>query len=199
MPFVTTPDGTEIFYRDWGSGRPVVLSHGWPLNSAGWQSQALFLADHGYRVVVHDRRGHGRSPRTRGGNDMDHYAADLAAVINTLDLRNVTLAGFSTGSEEVARYMGEYGTDRVAQAVLIAAGTPSPRWQEDPGPAPGEPAEFDVPTLVISYPGASSDVTGTHGQRLNDDLLAFLDSYSGGEPLSTGPCLEKPRTSQPAP
>ena len=103
MPFVTTSDGTEIFYKDWGSGRPVVFSHGWPLNSDSWEGQMLFLAEHGYRCVAHDRRGHGRSAQVWDGNDMDHYADDLAAVIDALDLREATLVGFSTGGGEVAR------------------------------------------------------------------------------------------------
>ncbi|MDQ7908094.1 alpha/beta hydrolase [Phytohabitans sp. ZYX-F-186] len=124
MPFVTTADGTEIFYKDWGEGRPVVLSHGWPLNSDSWEAQQLFLAEHGYRAIAHDRRGHGRSTQSWGGNEMDTYADDLAAVVEALDLRDVTLVGFSTGGGEVARYIGRHGTARVAQAVLVSAVPP---------------------------------------------------------------------------
>jgi non-heme chloroperoxidase len=124
MPFVTTDDGTEIFFKDWGTGRPVVLSHGWPLNSDSWEAQALHLAGHGYRVIAHDRRGHGRSTQTWHGNEMDTYADDLAAVIDALDLRHATLVGFSTGGGEVARYVGRHGTGRVAQVVLVSAVPP---------------------------------------------------------------------------
>ncbi|GAA0222557.1 alpha/beta hydrolase [Cryptosporangium japonicum] len=124
MPYVTTADGAEIFVKDWGSGRPVVLSHGWPLNSDSWEAQALFLAGNGYRVIAHDRRGHGRSTQTWHGNEMDTYADDLATVIDQLDLRDVTLVGFSTGGGEVARYVGRHGTSRVAQVVLVSAVPP---------------------------------------------------------------------------
>ncbi|GAA1034065.1 alpha/beta hydrolase [Virgisporangium ochraceum] len=124
MPYIDAADGAQIFYKDWGSGRPVVLSHGWPLNSDSWEAQALFLASNGYRVVAHDRRGHGRSTQTWHGNEMDTYADDLAAVIDHLDLRDATLVGFSTGGGEVARYIGRHGTARVAQAVLVSAVPP---------------------------------------------------------------------------
>jgi non-heme chloroperoxidase len=124
MPTITTRDEAEIFYKDWGAGRPVVLSHGWPLSSDSWESQMIFLASKGYRVVAHDRRGHGRSSQPWDGNDMDHYADDLATVINTLDLKDVTLVGFSTGGGEVARYIGRHGTKRVKKAVLISAVPP---------------------------------------------------------------------------
>ncbi|TCC00163.1 alpha/beta hydrolase [Micromonospora zingiberis] len=124
MPHVTVFDGTDIFYKDWGAGRPVVLSHGWPLNSDSWEAQALFLANNGYRVVAHDRRGHGRSSQTWQGNEMDTYADDLAAVLDHLDLREATLVGFSTGGGEVARYVGRHGSGRVAQVVLVSAVPP---------------------------------------------------------------------------
>lgn len=124
MPFVTAADGAQIFYKDWGTGRPVVLSHGWPLSSDSWEAQQLFLASNGYRAIAHDRRGHGRSTQTWDGNDMDTYASDLAALIDTLDLHDVTLVGFSTGGGEVARYVGRYGTSRVAQVVLVSAVPP---------------------------------------------------------------------------
>jgi non-heme chloroperoxidase len=121
---ITTSDGAEIFYKDWGEGRPVVLSHGWPLNADSWEAQQLFLASNGYRVISHDRRGHGRSSQTWHGNEMNTYASDLAALIESLDLREVTQVGFSTGGGEVARYIGNHGTSRVAQLVLISAVPP---------------------------------------------------------------------------
>ncbi|RSM68233.1 alpha/beta hydrolase [Actinoplanes sp. ATCC 53533] len=139
MPFVTTTDGTRIYYKDWGAGRPVVLSHGWPLNSDSWEAQQLFLAEHGYRAIAHDRRGHGRSTQTWNGNEMDTYADDLAALIEALDLRDVTLIGFSTGGGEVARYIGRHGTARVAQAVLVSAVPPFMLHTDDnPGGVPIE-------------------------------------------------------------
>lgn len=124
--FVTTRDGVDIFYQDWGprNGRPVIFSHGWPLNSDSWESQMMHLADNGYRVIAHDRRGHGRSSQTWEGNDMNHYADDLATVIKKLKLRDATLVGFSTGGGEVARYIGRHGTDRIAQVALVGAVTP---------------------------------------------------------------------------
>jgi non-heme chloroperoxidase len=124
MSYVTTKDGTEIFYKDWGIGPPVVFSHGWPLNSDSWEAQMLFLASNGYRCIAHDRRGHGRSTQTWHGNEMDTYADDLAAVIEALDLRDVTLVGFSTGGGEVVRYIGRHGTSRVAKLVLVSAVPP---------------------------------------------------------------------------
>lgn len=124
--YITTRDGVQLYYKDWGpkNGRPVTFSHGWPLTSDSWESQMIFLADQGYRVVAHDRRGHGRSSQPWDGNDMDHYADDLAAVIEALDLRGVTLIGFSTGGGEVARYIGRHGSSRVKKAVLVGAVTP---------------------------------------------------------------------------
>ncbi|TNY38296.1 alpha/beta fold hydrolase [Thermomonospora catenispora] len=139
MPYVTTPDGVEIFYKDWGTGRPVVFSHGWPLNSDSWEAQMLFLAEHGYRCIAHDRRGHGRSAQVWDGNDMDHYADDLAAVIDALDLSEATLIGFSTGGGEVVRYLARHGTDRVVQLVLVSAVTPFMLQTDDnPGGVPIE-------------------------------------------------------------
>ncbi|WP_081436600.1 alpha/beta fold hydrolase [Burkholderia lata] len=124
MNTITTKDGTQIYYKDWGSGRPVVFSHGWPLCADAWDPQMLFLVQHGYRVIAHDRRGHGRSGQPFHGNDMDTYADDLAAVIDALDLREITLVGHSTGGGEVAHYIGRHGTKRVAKAVLIGAVPP---------------------------------------------------------------------------
>jgi non-heme chloroperoxidase len=139
MPYVTTSRNAQIYYKDWGSGRPVVLSHGWPLNSDSWEAQALFLASNGYRVVTPDRRGHGRSTQTWDGNEMDTYADDLAAVIDELDLRDATLVGFSTGGGEVARYVGRHGTSRVAQVVLVSAVPPYMlKTDDNPGGVPIE-------------------------------------------------------------
>ena len=126
MSTITTRDGTTIYFKDWGpaDGPAVTLSHGWPLSSDSWESQAFFLASQGFRVVTHDRRGHGRSSQPWTGNDMDHYADDLAQVIEALDLHNVAVAGFSTGGGEVARYIGRHGTSRVSKIGLISAVPP---------------------------------------------------------------------------
>ena len=117
-------DGTRIYYKDWGSGQPVVFSHGWPLSADSWESQMLFLAAKGYRCIAHDRRGHGRSSQPWNGNDMDTYADDLSELIEVLDLKNIVLVGFSAGGGEVARYIGRHGTKRVAKAALISAVPP---------------------------------------------------------------------------
>ena len=124
MSTITTKDGTQIHYKDWGSGQPVVFSHGWPLSADAWESQMVFLASHDYRCIAHDRRGHGRSSQPWNGNDMDTYADDLAELLRALDLKGVTLIGHSTGGGEVARYIGRHGTARVAKAVLVGAVPP---------------------------------------------------------------------------
>lgn len=124
MSTIKVKDGTEIYYKDWGSGEPVVLSHGWPLSSDSWEAQMGFLASHGYRCIAHDRRGHGRSSQPWNGNDMDTFADDLSELIETLDLKGIVLIGFSMGGGEVARYIGRHGTKRVAKAGLIAAVPP---------------------------------------------------------------------------
>lgn len=274
MNTVTTADETEIFYKDWGAGQPVVLSHGWPLNSDSWSAQAFHLASNGFRVITPDRRGHGRSTQTWEGNEMDTYADDLAAVIDVLDLRDAALFGFSTGGGEIARYIGRHGTGRVAKAGLISAvppqmvvsatnpgglpmsvfdglreGSIADRSQlyrdlasgpffgfnrEGATPSQGmidsfwlqgmqtgeknaydcikafsetdfreDLTKFDVPTLIVHgdddqivpidaagiasakivpdatlkiYEGAPHGLTDTHKQRLNEDMLAFLQS-----------------------
>lgn len=139
--YITTADGVQLYYKDWGpkDGPVVTFSHGWPLNADSWDAQMMFLAEHGYRVVAHDRRGHGRSSQPWDGNDMDHYADDLATVINTLGLKDVTLVGFSTGGGEVARYVGRHGTDRVKKVVLISAVPPFMlKTADNPGGVPAE-------------------------------------------------------------
>jgi non-heme chloroperoxidase len=124
MSTITTPDRTEIYYKDWGTGQPIVFSHGWPLSGDAWESQMLFLASHGYRCIAHDRRGHGRSSQPWIGNEMDTYADDLSVLIEKLDLHNAVLIGHSTGGGEITRYMGRHGTKRVAKAVLVSAVPP---------------------------------------------------------------------------
>ncbi|MDP3736516.1 MAG: alpha/beta hydrolase [Hyphomonadaceae bacterium] len=124
MPTVKTKDGTEIFYKDWGSGQPITFSHGWPLSADDWDSQMLFFLQKGYRVIAHDRRGHGRSSQTASGNEMDTYADDLATLFDALDLKQAVMIGHSTGGGEVARYLGRHGSARVAKAVLIGAVPP---------------------------------------------------------------------------
>jgi non-heme chloroperoxidase len=124
MPTVTTDDGVDIFYKDWGSGQPIVFHHGWPLSSDEWDAQMLFFVQQGFRVIAHDRRGHGRSAQIAGGHDMDHYAADAAAVARHLDLRDAVHVGHSTGGGEVVRYVARHGAGRVAKAVLIGAVPP---------------------------------------------------------------------------
>lgn len=124
MPTLTTADGTEIFYKDWGTGQPIVFHHGWPLSADDWDAQMMFFLERGYRVIAHDRRGHGRSTQTATGNEMDSYAADVAALARHLDLRGAVHVGHSTGGGEVARYVARHGGERVAKAVLIGAVPP---------------------------------------------------------------------------
>ncbi|HOB62589.1 MAG TPA: alpha/beta hydrolase [Candidatus Competibacteraceae bacterium] len=139
MSTITTQDGTQIFYKDWGSGQPVVFSHGWPLSADDWEAQMFFLASNGYRCIAHDRRGHGRSSQPWNGNEMDTYADDLATLLETLDVKNAMLVGHSTGGGEVARYIGRHGTARVAKAVLVGAVPPIMLQTEaNPGGLPME-------------------------------------------------------------
>ena len=166
------PDGTKIYFKDWGEGPLVAFSHGWPLNSDAWEAQMLFLAQHGYRVIAHDRRGHGRSMQSSSGNTMDGYADDLHALFEALDLHDVTMVGHSTGGGEVARYIGRHGTGRVARAVLVSAVPPvMVQTESSPGGLPievfddirkgvaGDRAQyfrqFAVPFFGINRPGAT--------------------------------------------
>jgi non-heme chloroperoxidase len=142
MPYVTVKDGAEIYFKDWGSGQPIVFSHGWPLTADDWDAQMMFFASNGYRVIAHDRRGHGRSSQTWDGNEMDTYADDLRAVVEHLDLKDCVHIGHSTGGGEVARYLGRHGTDRAAKAILIGA-VPPVMVKKDSNPE-GTPIEvFD--------------------------------------------------------
>ncbi|MGA7532690.1 MAG: alpha/beta hydrolase [Pseudolabrys sp.] len=139
MSMITTKDGVEIFYKDWGKGQPIVFSHGWPLSADDWDTHMLFFLKHGYRVIAHDRRGHGRSTQVSDGHDMDHYADDLAALTAHLDLKSAIHVGHSTGGGEVARYLGRHGESRVAAAALISAVPPiMVKTQANPGGLPIE-------------------------------------------------------------
>jgi non-heme chloroperoxidase len=139
MPAIKTRDGTEIYYKDWGTGQPIVFSHGWPLSADDWDAQMLFFLNHGYRVIAHDRRGHGRSSQTGDGHDMDHYADDLAAVTVHLDLKNTIHVGHSTGGGEVVHYLARHGESRVAKAAILSAVPPlMVKTPANPGGLPKE-------------------------------------------------------------
>jgi non-heme chloroperoxidase len=176
MSTITVKDGTTIYYKDWGKGPVVTFSHGWPLSSDAWDGQMLFLAQNGFRVVAHDRRGHGRSSQTWSGNDMDGYAEDLAAVIETLDLKDVTLVGHSTGGGEVARYIGRHGTKRVAAAVLIAAVPPI--MVKSAANPEGLPIEL--------FDEMRSSLTKDRSQFYKDLALMFYGANRPGASVSQG-------------
>ena len=176
MSCITTKDGTEIYYKDWGEGPVVTFSHGWPLNADMWDGQMLFLAEHGFRTIAHDRRGHGRSSQVSSGNDMNGYADDLAAMIETLDLKNVTVVGHSTGGAEVARYIGRHGTSRVAKAVLISAAVPA-LLQTDANPE-GLPME--------AFDGIVAGLMADRSQFYKDLAMQFHGANRPGAAVSQG-------------
>src|ERR687890_1194864 len=171
---IITKDGTEIYYKDWGKGSVVTFSHGWPLSSDAWDGQMLFLVHNGFRVVAHDRRGHGRSSQASSGNDMDGYADDLAAVIEALDLKQVTLVGHSTGGGEVARYIGRHGTSRVAKAVLIAA--VPPLMLKTPDNPEGLPIEL--------FDGLRASLMKDRSQTYRDFAASFYGANRSGAKVS---------------
>ena len=173
---VTMKDGAQIYYKDWGKGPAVTFSHGWPLNSDAWESQMFFLVENGFRAVAHDRRGHGRSTLSSSGNDMNTYADDLAAVIEALDLEEITMVGHSTGGGEVARYIGRHGTDRVARAVLISA--VPPLMLETPGNPEGLP--IDV------FDGLRAGLLKDRSQFWRDFSVPFFGTNRKGSKVSQG-------------
>jgi non-heme chloroperoxidase len=176
MTTITAQDGTQIYYKDWGSGQPVVFSHGWPLSADAWDDQMVFLASHGYRCIAHDRRGHGRSSQPWNGNDMDTYADDLAALVETLDLQDAIHVGHSTGGGEVARYIGRHGTDRVAKAVLIGA-VPPLMLKTDANPG-GLPME--------AFDQIRAGVLADRSQFLQDLTTPFYGANRSGARVSQG-------------
>lgn len=174
MPTITTNDGHQIYYKDWGQGPLVTFSHGWPLNSDAWGIQMRFLADNGFRCIAHDRRGHGKSAQTDTRNDMDGYADDLAALIQALDLHDITMVGHSTGGGEVARYIGRHGTARVAKAVLLGA-VPPVMLRSDANP---DGLPIDV------FDGLRRDILANRSQFYQDFAIPF---YSANRPGANVP------------
>ena len=178
MATFTTRDGTQLYYKDWGTGQPVVFSHGWPLSSDAWEDQMLFLAERGYRCIAHDRRGHGRSSQPWTGNDMDTYADDLAELVEELDLRDAIHVGHSTGGGEVARVIGRHGTTRVAKAVLISA--IPPLMLKTPANPGGLPIEV--------FDGIRKDVLADRSQFFKDLSAPFYGANRPGSKVSQGLC-----------
>jgi non-heme chloroperoxidase len=176
MPTITTKDGTSIYYKDWGTGQPITFSHGWPLTADAWDAQMLFLGQQGYRVIAHDRRGNGRSSQPWDGNDMDHYADDLAELMNFLNLKNTTMIGHSTGGGEVARYLGRHGAGRVAKAVLIGA-VPPLMLKTDKNPEGLPMSTFD---------GLRTSLVADRSQFYQDLTLPFYGYNRTGAKISKG-------------
>jgi non-heme chloroperoxidase len=176
MPTITTKDGTQIYYKDWGKGQPMVFSHGWPLTADDWDAQMFFFGQHGYRVIAHDRRGHGRSTQTWDGNEMDTYADDLAALTEKLDLKNAIHVGHSTGGGEVARYIGRHGTKRVAMAVLISA-VPPHMLKTEKNPTGLPLAVFD---------GQRAQMVANRAEFYRDLTLPFYGYNRPGAQISEG-------------
>ena len=176
MPTIKTSDNTEIFYKDWGTGQPIVFSHGWPLSADDWDGQMLFFGQHSYRVIAHDRRGHGRSSQTWEGNEMDTYADDLAALFEALDLKNAIMVGHSTGGGEVARYLGRHGAKRAAKAVLISAVPPlMVKTDKNPGGLP-----------IAVFDGLRSALTADRPQFYKDITIPFYGYNRKGAKISEG-------------
>jgi non-heme chloroperoxidase len=176
MSTISTKDGTQIYYKDWGAGQPIVFSHGWPLSADDWDAQMLFFGQNGYRVIAHDRRGHGRSTQTWDGNDMDTYADDLAQLTEQLDLTGAIHVGHSTGGGEVARYIGRYGTKRVAMAVLIGAVPPLMlQTENNPGGLP-----------ISTFDEIRAGVAGDRSQYYKDFTLPFYGFNRPGAKVSDG-------------
>jgi non-heme chloroperoxidase len=176
MGTITTKDGTEIFYKDWGKGTPITFSHGWPLSADAWDDQMMFLASHGFRCIAHDRRGHGRSGQSWDGNNLDTYADDLSELIEALDLKHIIMVGHSTGGGEVTRYIGRHGTSRVAKAVLVSA--IPPLMLKTPANPGGLPLEV--------FDGIRAGVIGDRSQYYQDLSLPFYGANRPGSKVSQG-------------
>ena len=176
MTTITTKDGTTVYYKDWGSGQPVVFSHGWPLSADAWEGQMIFLAERGYRCIAHDRRGHGRSSQPWDGNDMNTYADDLAQLVEKLDLKDAIHVGHSTGGGEVARYIGRHGTKRVAKAVLI--GAVPPLMLKTPANPGGLPMEV--------FDGIRAGVLNDRSQFFKELSVPFYGANRPGSKVSQG-------------